>query len=225
MKVLLLWSGGIESTSLLKWQLENTDNEVFAHRIIFHNYQDRDADEAKAIANLIPLMTAIRPFHYDTSEVSVCEGQYWPQDKVMYHSLGTMALVHHKCERMLKGYCAEDQWSRVWQFHDHDDVRLSYHRHDSLEEVYHDKAVMVKAFLPETMNFDEVIKIYDTAYWTKSKHCKYLGEMLQYTWSCRKPKLGKECYRCHSCREKHAAMKGTSYIPEVAEGMANGTIE
>lgn len=215
---MILWSAGIESTTLMKWFLENTAHEVVAHHIHLHNPEDRDINETNAINALRPELEKIRSFMYTESFVSICDGRVTPLDREIYHSIGTMAMLGTGCTQLYKGYCAEDQWSRPWKFIN-GIKQINYVRANSLDEAYMDKASVTKAFLPEHLKFEDVIQIHETAYWTKARHVSYLGDLLKYTWSCRTPINETECGKCHSCLERNAAIRGTSYIPEVARRM------
>ena len=227
MRILLLWSGGVESTSLLKWHLENTDDEMFVHRLILHNTENRDKNESKAIETLLPLLQSIRPFNFDTSEISICGGTVTPTDKLLYLSIGAIAMQKHNCTEIRRGYCAEDQWSRRWMFHrirNRFTNHLIYDKAISLEHNYMRKAISLTHFLPEGTTLEDVTKIHETSYWPKAKHVKYLGDLFQYTWSCRYPVDGHKCGKCHSCLERAAAENGTSHLEEIAEQIRNNPI-
>jgi hypothetical protein len=221
-KVLLLWSGGVESTSSLKWALENSDDEIFAHHLAITNVEGRNSYEERAIRTLTPLLAAIRPFHYDSSVASVCNGEYLALDRHLYQAFGTLAMMHHGCFELRRGYCAEDQWAREWLFLPDGRKIFHYVKGISLEDNYLTKAEGSAPFLPKHVSLSDITKIHETAYWTKAKHCAYLGDMLQYTWSCRTPTpSGSECGSCHSCVEKKYAMKGSSNVPEIARRIAD----
>ena len=50
---LVMFSGGLDSTAALYWMLENTDDNIFVHRIILDNYERRSVAESEAVKKII----------------------------------------------------------------------------------------------------------------------------------------------------------------------------
>lgn len=70
-KVLIMYSGGMDSTSLLWNILEHTDQEVHVHAIHLHNREGRHAAEAQAIHDTIKyIQENQRPFEFSSSTYS-----------------------------------------------------------------------------------------------------------------------------------------------------------
>ena len=220
---MIMWSGGVESTSLLKWYLENTSDEIFAHWVKMNNHeQDRMPYEERAIKTLLPLLSDIRPFDYSMSEADVSADHL--MDYAIQYPLGALAMLQHQCQELYRGCCAEDQWSRnFYQTYPIMKKELRLTKGESLERVILNAAETIKPFLPPGVKIEDIIIIHEISYWPKTKHIQYLGELFKYTWSCRKPINGKVCGECHSCLERNIGFRGTSNIPEIAGRLAKET--
>lgn len=213
MRIMILWSGGIESTSLLKNALETSDDDVVAHHIRMHNPERRMDAELSAIAALAPELHMIRQFEYTHSEVSVCMGEAHPMDYEVQYPLGLIAMRHMRCQRLFRAGCAEDDWDHWGEPDGTQHVRKvaggpgASHRR---------RAETLRALLREGEDPHVIAPYLDFYQKKKAWHCKYLGDLLPLTWSCRKPRDVKPCGICHSCLERGAATLGTSWIYELA---------
>ena len=205
MRILVLWSGGVESTSLLKHLLSETDHEVVAHYVKMINPEHRVTAEVEAIQKLLPRLQQIRHFTYSESEISVCGGRALPLDYTLHYPIAVAAMVYHKCHKIFRGACAEDEWMRM---KDKTVVNLNPELPGT---AYKEKAKIV-----ETITGRSDLSPYLDRYGQpKSWHWNYLGDLAELTWSCRTPKENEECGTCHSCLERNAARNGTSYIKEL----------
>ena len=210
MKVLVLWSGGVESTSLLKHLLSTTMDDVYAHHISMINPENRAGEEFDAVFALLPELRKIRKFTFDMSTISISGGKALPFDFEIQYPIAVAAAKLHGCERIYRAGCAEDDWNHKWK----DGVLIT-------ENPKADEPGFSHRRRAKTLDFFGV-KGTEIAPWLqfyahpKAWHWNYLGELAPMTWSCRTPIDGNECGKCHTCLEKDAAMKGTSAIPEVA---------
>ena len=69
---LVLFSGGIDSTAILLWMLDNTDDEIEVHHIILKNKQNRYELEIQACDKIIEWMKKNkRPFKYTESIIDL----------------------------------------------------------------------------------------------------------------------------------------------------------
>lgn len=192
MKRLIMWSGGVESTSLLKQLLTDTSDEIFAHFIKYENPEGRYQHELSAIEVLYPMLCKIRPFDLSFSKLNL--GKALPNDIKVVGPLGVIAMEHHGCEVMMTSYCQEDYFARSFL----DGVSITLPRPSDDHRYYWNErrkliaAVAGKDVHPYHHSYD----------WTKKQHMDYLGELLQFTWSCRRPVNGKPCGKCHSCLER-----------------------
>lgn len=214
MKVMVLWSGGVESTSLLKHLLQNTDDTVVAHYIEMTNKEHRLDQERNAIATLLPLLQAIRPFEYSTSSVSICNGQAQCMDYAVQYPIGIIAMYHHNCQRLYRAGCAEDDWDHAWY------KGQLFHTNPNPQEPgfsHRRRAKTLSALLRPTDDGDTVAPWLEYYGHPKAWHINYLGDLFQHTWSCRTPVNSERCNKCHSCLERQAAVNGTSNIPEIAQ--------
>ena len=69
-KAIVMYSGGMDSVSLLWNLLEHTEQEIFVHAISIQNSEGRFKAEAKAVQESINFMKKVqRPFSFSTSIV------------------------------------------------------------------------------------------------------------------------------------------------------------
>lgn len=196
MKVLILWSGGVESTSLLKQYLSETQDEIFAHYIRMVNPEGRLQSENQAVIELFPLLSKIRSFNLSFSDISICGGKALPNDIKVIGPIGVIAMEYHGCELMMTSYSQEDYFARSFL----DGVSITLPRPSDDHRYYWNErrkliaAVAGKDVHPYHHSYD----------WTKKQHMDYLGDLLQHTHSCRRPVTGKLCGKCHSCIERNA---------------------
>jgi 7-cyano-7-deazaguanine synthase in queuosine biosynthesis len=70
-KVLLMYSGGMDSVSLLWNLLKHTEQEVYVHSVCLHNSEGRHRAEATAVKNSIEyIQKNSRPFEFSSSVYS-----------------------------------------------------------------------------------------------------------------------------------------------------------
>lgn len=220
MKQMVLWSGGVESTSLLKQLLTDTDDQIFAHYIKLHNPEwVRTEYEQKAIQDLSPLLTAIRPFHYSESEISIFDGTCWPHDGEVQYAIGIMAAKHVRSDRLHRAHCLEDSYlGRV-------DGKggFIYEQPKQQSDRFKNQIEWARPFLRNPIGnwspppVEEMCPYMDCYNWPKAKHIEYLGDMFQYTHTCRMPVNGKICNVCLSCKERAAGILGRSNCGFVQE--------
>ena len=62
-KIMILWSGGVDSTAVLKLYLQKTKHDIIAVHVnqLFQNNLNRNKFEQKAIDNISPLGAEKRP--------------------------------------------------------------------------------------------------------------------------------------------------------------------
>lgn len=224
MRVMVLWSGGVESTSLMKHLLQETKFQVHAHFIRFKNPEGRLELEALAIEKLTPMLQAIRPFEYSESEVSICDGKGLPWDYSIHYTIGVAAMRCHNCVQLLRAGCVEDEWIHVLS---RDSEGQRQHKLVSggpvLGDLHKRRAKILEHNIVGATS-EEVAPWLDFYMHTKGWHMQYLGELAKLTWSCRTPENGAECGTCHTCLEMKAGRAGSSYNPAVRELMQAGTI-
>jgi 7-cyano-7-deazaguanine synthase in queuosine biosynthesis len=197
-KVVVLWSGGVESTSLLLWALQQPDTEVHAHFVELQNQERRHLCERRAVNRLRRLLPA--NLVVTRSAITIMEGQATAIDAEVLYPIGRVVARHVGAERVLRGWCAEDEWHRgsgappmKW--------RGPCTRFETIaRRVLGDEAETLTPWLPE---------LYTKA---KAWHWANLGELAQHTWSCRRPVNDEPCGLCHACTERVLAAKGQSAL-------------
>ena len=218
MRVMVLWSGGVESTSLLKWVLMRTDWQVHAHHVRLDNGERRADMEDRALHALLPRLTTLRKFSgISYSSVSVCAGHATPPDYWLLYPIGAAAAQHKRCDMLLRGWSAEDDWTR---FVSHDGKRTSHElRHERGEHGrWADQLEVLRPFVPDWTTPAGYCPYLEPHGWTKAEHMAHLGDWAQHTWSCRRPKANRPCGECFSCHAREAAVKGRSAIPALCHG-------
>lgn len=211
-RVLVLWSGGVESTSLLLRLLTTTDWMVFAHHIEMQNPEGRYLAERRAVSALRPHLESIRPFDFSDSFVSLCKGQAHAWDYAVQYSLGLSVMEYHRCDCILRAGCLEDDWDhfqhgeRQWEQRLSEEPGFSHRR----------RARRLAASLGEDVDPNVLAPYLPSYALPKAAHIRYLGELATMTWSCRRPvRHYYPCGTCHACRERAAAQHGASAIPAV----------
>lgn len=208
MRVGLLFSGGVESASLAKWILTETDWELRLHHVALHNSEKRASAEGRAVRALAARLNTIRSFGLTFSSVSLGGGKVTPMDYAILYPIAHAVASHSGCQHITRGWCQEDNWVRrrkldgSWAV---DPVRdnARWHRQLRVLEGYVDDVTDYCLWLPPHE-------------WTKAEHYSYLGSWAQLTHSCRTPVDGRACGRCFSCACRTAAQAGTSAIPALA---------
>jgi len=176
MRVQIMWSGGVESTSLLKWFLENTNDHIFAHNVELQNWEGRLNYEQRAMDTLEPRLQAIRPFRVIRSSCSIGNGRVCPEDMHIIFPYGLWTHRHYNMDVSYRAHCLEDA------------ERLRGHEHQV-------------GWLDKFLYEGEVnpFQYHENYKWRKRQHWEYLGDLAPLTWSCRVPKDCKVCGTCHSC--------------------------
>lgn len=217
MRIMFMWSGGVESTSTVKHYLEHTEHEIFVHYIRHNSREGRMVHEDRAVRDLLPLLRAVRELHYSESALELIGGQGLAWDFQVLYPIALVAMRHFKCEQINRGLCVEDNWHRQEGLAP---VRNPFgggaHRHHTLR-----KALEHMLIRGETL--DKVAPMLPEYEWSKARHWRNLGALAPFTWSCRRPLPdGRTCGKCHSCTDREAAQRGTSDITEVREMMERG---
>lgn len=196
-KVLITWSGGIDSTYTLAWMLSNTDWEIHAHHAHILNHEGRAEAENKAIKTLIPKLSAIRPFTYSENLIDHSSRNAIPFDmSVMCFEAGVMIREH--------GYANKP--FDFWTIGTHKDEGHWQERWNVIEPAA--KAACWPIAYPG-------FKLINTV--TKKEEINFLGSLglFKDTWYCRTPSsTGTVCRKCKTCREVNM-----SFLPVALEGL------
>lgn len=209
-RVLVLWTGGVESTSLLLWALCEPGLQVHAHHVRLDNPERRQCAESTSIGMLLPHLRKVRPFVFTQSSLSMGDGIVTGWDAEVVYPIGRAVARHHGCEQVLRGWCAEDEWLRAeghaitpWP------GKVKKRFEQIAEDALGHDAARLAPWLP----------LYAQP---KAWHWERLGGLAALTWSCRRPVDGHTpCGKCHACIERFAANLGTSSNPAIAERMTH----
>lgn len=220
LRLLVLWSGGVESTSLLLRLLSETNSVVFAHFIEMVNPEGRGGAETRAIQSLLPRLQSVRPFNFSSSLIRLHDGQARGWDYAVQYPMGLFVMDHLRCDAVLRAGCLEDDWDHV-----SDGLgNVRFIRPDPNPGASHlRRAKRLVASLDDGRKPERVAPYLPSYQLPKAKHIEFLGDIFPLTWSCRRPVAGEEpCGKCHACLEREAASRGTSLIPEIAELLSLG---
>lgn len=215
MRVLVLWSGGVESTSLLKWVLTETDWTVHAHHIRIDSKEAKLDMEERAIHALLPRLNRIRQFGITYSSVSVCSGLARPPESWLLYPIGAAAAQHKGARALLRGWCSEDNFTRIADAATGHVVRTELRHPRGQFGRWSEQLRALVPFVPPDQRLYNFAMWTETHEWAKAQHWAALGDWAQFTWSCRQPKNGKPCGHCRACSERKAAQEGRSTIAEI----------
>lgn len=178
MKSLVMWSGGTDSTALLKWLLENTDDEITAVHLYVPNCVQRHALEYNAVSLLYTELSKIRHF---TLEVVNLLLPWYRRDADIQLSLLPSIIYGTECDRFFRGMCAED-WTA--------DVAFRHKKYYTY---------MLNWFSPKWASIEEMSPDLIVKHWTKRELIEYLGDLSALTWGCLSPVDNEQCGVCRTC--------------------------
>lgn len=191
-----MWSGGVESTSLLKWLLEESAAHVTAHQILIQSPEKRSPNEAEATLALMARLKEIRTFDYRNSRVAIDNGRVTPVDYALHYAIALPILVQQGFDFLFRGLCQEDFNAPI----------MGRRQGESPAQVHARRLQGLQALQPE-LDLQHVSPLLSIMTMPKWWHVKYLGHLAPMTWSCRRPTAEMlPCHRCHSCVERRTAM-------------------
>src|SRR5262245_7463426 len=191
-RMIVMWSGGIDSTFKLAYLLKETEYQVHAHHVHIVNHEGRAAAERAACRALRPKLKAIRDFAYTESRIDHRQHQHIPFD---------MAIVAFEAGVVARtGNARGAEPFTHWTIGTHK-AEGHYQRRFDLYEP------MVNAVcFPQDYPAFEMGKVV-----TKQEEMTYLVDLglLADCWYCRTPRAGKPCRTCGSCVEVKRARRET----------------
>lgn len=108
MKTLLMWSGGLDSTTALYKLLRETDDEVEAHFIEYRNIQGRSLAELEAVTECHNRLRAVRPFTFTQSIQDYSQVRFTPPDLLVIRFTAAMLCRCRDFDFVATGRCADD---------------------------------------------------------------------------------------------------------------------
>ena len=191
-RMIVMWSGGIDSTFKLAYLLKETEYQVHAHHVHLVNHEGRHAAEAAACRALRPKLRAIRDFAYTQSRIDHRQHQHLPFDMaVVAFEAGVVA-------RTGNGRGGEP--FTHWTIGTHKAEGHYQRRFDLYEPM-----VNAVCFPQDYPAFEMGTVV------TKHEEMAYLDDLglLADCWFCRTPRAGKPCRTCGSCVEVKRARRQT----------------
>ena len=193
-KVVVLWSGGVDSTAALYDVLKNHRDIVFAHHIHFKNRERRWEAEKDAVDKMLPwLRKNVRDFEYSESTLEM-DLKFIGWDIMTSMYIGGIVVRDKKCTRLVLSTNGDDYKQTSWR------TTLS-------------QLLAVITNLTHPTEHQSFPYLWQMASKTSKKDLwNSLPEFLKENiWSCRKPNLngkkdGKwiECGICITCEKLNA---------------------
>lgn len=179
--MLIMWSGGVESTALLKWATES-DVPVWAHHcVIKSTLEPRWMEEIHSVERLKKFFPNVK---WTTSMHDLTYTKYTGADYI--HTLTTAALLSNNdsnIRSIMCGICKDDTLDEMLKL-----------RQDSGMSVFN--AISNRPIQVE-LNPQPFVSM------MKSEIIDYIGkEIFEHTWSCRTPVNGQHCGKCKSCHQR-----------------------
>lgn len=194
MNILVMWSGGIDSTYILAKLLEESSDAIFAHHIHLVNKEKRHISEHKSILSLVPKLREIRDFHYSESVVQHLYPTGLPYDMAV---VCFEAGVIMKSIRMGERYIIDQ-----WMIGTHESEGHWQERFDILlggtKAAHWDKDP--KFYEPPPFKLHDLV--------SKKEEIQYLKDLdiYDHCWFCRTPVNGMSCGSCNTCVEVKSAL-------------------
>ena len=189
-RVLILWSGGIDSTSVLKYYLEQTDFDIVALKIKYftkNKSKIRIQYELNAIDKLLPLLQLIRPFQYETMEINVPSNMAGV-DVLQFGSLAIYPCNSFKCDEIVISFTTDA--------HNEKYSHKQVDRLNSISEILYNGNINIWNKKP--------LFIVHPFLNTKREYILNLNELVKHCSFCRRPfyviNNNNGCGECHACK-------------------------
>jgi 7-cyano-7-deazaguanine synthase in queuosine biosynthesis len=177
-KTLVGFSGGVESTSLMKYLLLETDDLLQVVHIYCNDSRNRAQWEWAAVQRLLPELRKIRDFEFSRVDVSF-PMDLWDPEVQCTVLPGLMR--GYECHRFMRGLNIEDIYPSG--------------RHENRDRLVQWTNFWLK--WPLDSNISPDLPMF---YWPKKQHMDYISEYLPLTFSCLYPKHdGSACMKCRTC--------------------------
>ena len=183
--ILVMWSGGIDSTFTLARLLKETNHNIHAHHIHICNRERRNQHEERAINALVPKLKGIRDFTLSASAIDHRQYLHIPLDMaIVCFEAGAIAREHINRADKLKF----DKWTIGTH-------KAEGHNHERWEVIKHATAAACWPNKPPEFELQP--------FETKGQEMVYLKELglLNDCWFCRTPIGVHSCGMCKTCIE------------------------
>lgn len=201
--ILVMFSGGVDSTFMLYHYLKNTDLNVHVHHIsLRYPSEPRWKEEDIASRRIVEYCRKIRPFDYSESCFELGFYKYVGRDS------DTQLLMASKVAPNLEG---EVHVAIGWHNKDHTSIIERERRIRVTQNVWHALHDAYDPLFSNSVSRELLFPILEMGI-SKKEMIKMLPrELLQMTWSCRRPIKGdkgisRPCGKCHPCKDIKEAL-------------------
>ena len=192
-RMIVMWSGGIDSTFKLAYLLRETEYQIHAHHVNIVNHEGRARAERAACITLRRKLKALREFAYTESTVDHSEHAKIPFD---------MAIVAFEAGVVARsGDGRHVEPFTHWTIGTHKAEGHFQRRFDLYEPMVN--AVCFPGDYP-AFEMGKVV--------TKAEEIAYLEDLGLFgdCWYCRFPRAGRACGRCGTCKDVKRARRTVS---------------
>ena len=192
-KIMILWSGGVDSTAVLKLYLEKTKLEVIAVHFnqIYYNNLSRNKNEQKAIDTIEPELQKIRPFLLINVRIKY-DSDLLCRDMVLVPSLAIPLAYTHDCQKLILGYVSDSREHGTQMHH----IQINNSLLNTISRQFYKSNRW--DWIPR---FDKPQK---NIFNSKEVYIDAIAELFDKTWFCRRPDLVQPgeigCGKCHTCK-------------------------
>ena len=227
----LMLSGGIDSVSVLKRILLETDESLYVHHIHLKNNEGFDykryKKESEAVRKIVPYMKkAFRKFNYtestiDVKQIDQLKPDYYEEedfplitlqfvpDQIYYYFIAGLLAKISISDKIYIGTCVEDYGIQTHWSQDLQDLYSNPDKSDLLglkNRQLYTSAIAKGTAWPHEITYH---RPHDNN--SKKQSIRYLGEeLMDMVWYCRQPteKNGEfvVCHECHTCRHVDQAL-------------------
>ena len=190
-KIAILWSGGVDSTSVLKQYLEKTSFDIVAIHVNYYyiNQDDRCSEEKSAVLNMLPKLQAIRKFKYVDIDLKYRTNIY-SGDLILFASPVFVQAASLGCKEIIIGFVRDIRFNQDFY------VKNKLFAMNSICEVI--------AKFDKYKRMCRYKKPMQGIYSDKLSYINRLGDLFINTHWCRNPSLIKKgekgCGICMPCR-------------------------
>ena len=192
-RMIVMWSGGIDSTFKLAYLLRETEYQIHAHHVNIVNHEGRARSERAACTALRRRLKALRAFAYTESTVDHSE-----HDKIPF-DMAIVAFEAGVVARSADGRRVEP--FTHWTIGTHKAEGHFQRRFDLYEPM------VIAVCFPGDYPAFEMGKVV-----TKAEEIAYLEDLglLRDCWYCRFPRTGRACGQCGTCKDVKRARRMAS---------------
>ena len=112
-KIAILWSGGVDSTSVLKQYLEKTKFDIVAIHIdySYNNQDNRNLKEWQSVQELLPKLQLIRPFEFYSMDLKYYTNIY-SGDLILFAAPVFVQAASLGCKEIIIGFVKDIRYNQ-----------------------------------------------------------------------------------------------------------------